>query len=228
MAKDQEKALGAPKTLQGPLVHSKPTTLSIFSTKQLTNSPFLPSLLSVINQAFRLSHASKPELGLRSQGERLGSIDEFLAGLQDPESFILIVHPAGTHTVTATASARRYHGPSTTGVATRNTPWERIVPVELGCEEWELKLMVTAPEAQGQGLAAFMMRTVEQEIQSRYEAKAALVEEAKGKRLRVVLCTPRELTGEFYLRRGFTKDYETWRGEGYNFHIVHLSKDIAE
>lgn len=87
--------------------------------------------------------------------------------------------------------------------------------------------MVTAPEAQGHGLARFMMGTVESEIRRRYAEKLAAGEGEEGKRLRIVLCTPRELTGEFYLRRGFKEDYETFRGEGYQFHVLHLSKDVG-
>lgn len=80
--------------------------------------------------------------------------------------------------------------------------------------------MATTPETQGKGLAGFMMGAVEEEIAVRRRRDGE-------KKLRIVLCTPRELTGEFYLRRGFGFDYETWRGEGYNFHIVHLSRDVV-
>jgi GNAT superfamily N-acetyltransferase len=226
-----EQAINQSKVLPGPLVHGEKTTASIFSTAQLSSEAFLASLLETINLAFRQSHSVKPELLLRSQGDRLGSIDEFLTGLQDPESFVLIISRPGSHEVIATSSARRYHGPPrkapSSGIELRNSPWNRTAEVEPGAEEWELKLMATHPSAQGQGLAKWMMALVEREIVERSKAKQASANATAPPNLRMVLCTPRELTGEFYLKRGYTKDYEVWRGEGYNFHIIHLSKAIT-
>ncbi|CZT15001.1 uncharacterized protein RCC_12276 [Ramularia collo-cygni] len=203
----------------GPTIHSQPTHLTILSSSQLKSSPFLPSLVSTINNAFRVANATKPELGLNNQGDRLTSNLEFLTNFAHPESFTLVIHAPDSPTVLATASARPYLGPNTSGIISRNTPWERILPVQEGCEEWELKLMCTAPEAQGLGLATYMMGVVEEELRRR---RGGL-----GKKLRILLTTPRELTGEFYVRKGFEKDYETWRGEGYHFHIVHMSKDVG-
>lgn len=218
MAIDQAQDV-LPQTQPGPDIHGKPTLLTLLSPPQLKTSPFLPSLLSTINTAFRVSHATKPELGLNNQGDRLTSIPEFLNNLSHPECFTLVIHFPESAAVLATASARPYSGPDTSGSVSRNTPWMRIVPVEEGYEEWELKLMVTAPEAQGMGLASYMMAFVEAELRRRRSGQ--------GKKLRIVLCTPRELMGGFYAKKGFTKDYETWRGEGYHFHIVHMSKDVG-
>ncbi|SMR61859.1 unnamed protein product [Zymoseptoria tritici ST99CH_1E4] len=223
-------ALSAPRLIPGPLIHGLKTTASIFSVPQLVQSPFLPSLLSTINQAFAASHSLRPELFLQSHGPRLSSIEDFLSNLQDPDSSIIIVSRPGSDEVIATSSARRYIGPPVKDLAAvevKKSPWTRTIEVEPGAEEWELKLMATQPDVQGQGVAAWMMALVEREIVARSQAKWAAREgEAAVPRLKMVLCTLRELKGEFYLRRGYVKDYETSRGDGFQFHILHLSKTI--
>jgi GNAT superfamily N-acetyltransferase len=227
--------LSSPKILPGPPVHGEPTIASIFSTAQLTTSPFLPSLVRVINLAFNASHDAFPELNLHTHGNRLASTDELLSGLQDPETFVLIISRPESEEVIATSSARRYFGSSAREYDSsaleqkKSSPWERTAPVEPGAEEWELKLMATDPSAQGQGLAKWMMETVEAEIVARSKAKweAMHRDDSSPPKLRMVLCTLREIMGEFYLRKGYVKDYELERGEGYAFHIIHLSKTIT-
>ncbi|EMF07985.1 uncharacterized protein SEPMUDRAFT_159545 [Sphaerulina musiva SO2202] len=224
------------KTIPGPQVDGRATTTSIFPTSQLTQSPFLPNLLSTINTAFRDSHALKPELGLTNHGERLSSTQEFLSALiSDPESFVLIIsYPHDSSTVLATASCRRYHGPPKDRPVDANLPWLRTLDVAPDTEEWELKLMATDVRVQGQGLAGYMMRTVEGEILERFQRRIEMGRESSGGvaaaglpgKVKMVICTPMELMGGFYLRRGYTLDYQNWRGEGYNFHIAFMHKMI--
>lgn len=224
-----------PKVQDGPRVHGRATIASIFSAKQLEASHFLTGLVKTINTAYTNSHTIKPELKMRSQGPRLGSTAEFLDALRDDsEGFVIIVSFLGSSEVISTATSRRYLGPAKENGSpfyVQNSPWYRQAEVEPDTEEWELKLMATDPEAQGQGLARFMMALGEREITMRFHAKTALLKgveaEQHPKKLKMVLCTPRELTGEFYLRKGYTKDYEVWRGDGHNFHVVHMSRQIT-
>ncbi|GIZ38042.1 hypothetical protein CKM354_000146900 [Cercospora kikuchii] len=201
-----------PKTCPGPQLKGRDTMASIFSSAQIGTSRYLANLVKTINDAFRQAHASKPELGMTTQGERLGSTEEFLANLSsDPESFILIISYPESDNVIATASYRRYHGPLKDRPVDRNTPWFRTSDVSPDTEEWEMKLMACDLDFQGYGLAGYMMKTGEAEI---------------VQSLKLVICTPLELTAQFYLRRGFTMDYQVWRGEGYNFHIAFMHRII--
>lgn len=218
------------KIIPGPRINGKEAVTFILSTAQLSRSPLLPKSLKIINAAFRTSHDSKPELRMNSQGDRLRSTEEFLAALSgDPESFVLIITYPGTDDVVSTASCRRYLGPPTNRPGDRNTPWIRTLDVAPDTEEWELKLMATDVNAQGQGLAGYMMKAVEAEIKDRFRLKHSLASgsgASQPNKLKMVICTPLELTGDFYLRRGYTMDYQTWRGEDYNFHIVFMHKMI--
>lgn len=218
------------KTCPGPQLKGRDTITSIFSSAQIGRSRFLPNLVKTINDAFRQAHASKPELGMTTQGERLGSTEEFLANLSsDPESFILIISYPDSDNVIATASYRRYHGPLQDRPVDRNTPWFRTSDVSPDTEEWEMKLMACDLDFQGCGLAAYMMKTGEAEIVQRFHQKHMIARgngTAVPSKLKLVICTPLELTAQFYLRRGFTMDYQVWRGEGYNFHIAFMHKII--
>ncbi|KAF2208218.1 hypothetical protein CERZMDRAFT_91628 [Cercospora zeae-maydis SCOH1-5] len=222
--------LNVTKTSPGPRLNGRDTTTSIFSTAQIGQSIYLDNLVKTINDAFRQAHATKPELGMISQGERLGSTEELLENLSDdPESFILIISYPDDDGVIATASYRRYHGPVKDRPVDRNTPWFRTLEVSRDTEEWELKLMATDPHYQGCGLAAYMMKTGEAEIISRFLQKLEAHRGASAhvpSKLKLVICTPLELTAHFYLRRGFVMDYQVWRGEGYNFHIAFLHRHI--
>ncbi|CAK1359293.1 uncharacterized protein RHO25_002692 [Cercospora beticola] len=214
----------------GPQLKGRDTITSIFSAAQIGTSRYLPNLVKTINEAFRQAHASKPELGMKTQGERLASTEEFLANLSsDPESFILIISYPDSDNVIATASYRRYHGPLKNRPVDRNTPWFRTLDVSPDTEEYELKLMASALDFQGYGLAAYMMKTGENEIVHRFHQKH-MVAQGNGTtvpaRLKLVICTPLELTAQFYSRRGFIMDYQVWRGEGYNFHIAFMHRII--
>ncbi|KAI5364571.1 Putative acyl-CoA N-acyltransferase [Septoria linicola] len=218
------------KTKPGPKVNGKETLTSIFPTTELGRSAFLPNLVHTINAAFGAAHNIKPELLMQSQGDRLGSTEEFLANLStDPESFVLVISYLESDEVIATASYRRFYGPARDRPIDRNTPWLRTLEVDPDTEEWELKLMATDVKAQGNGLAGYMMKVGEDEIQQRFQQK--LLEGRNSgsdvpRKLKMIICTPLELTGQFYLRRGYTLDYQTWRGEGYNFHIAFMHKMI--
>lgn len=88
--------------------------------------------------------------------------------------------------------------------------------------------MCTAPEVQGRGLAEFMLGIVEMEVRRSFKERVERGEVEAGKRVRIVLGKVQELLGEFYERRGFERDYETWAVEGVRFRVVHMSKDVTD
>lgn len=207
----------------GPLVQGKETRVYVYSLSQLEQSPFLPSLVSTINEAYAENRESLPSES--APVPRLNNIEEFFSNIRgDPQAFTIIISYPQSDQVLATATARGYYGPKEGPVV---SPWIRISDVEDGVEEWELKLMATTPAAQGCGLATYMMDLVEKTIISRTRIANSALIGSQPKRLKMVLCTPLELTGPFYTRKGYTEDYRVPRGEGYNFHIVFLSKEIV-
>lgn len=223
----------SPRVFEGPPINNQPTIVTIFNQTQLLSSPYVPSLIKTVNTAFRVIHASRPELGM-SLDDRIGSPDQFTAALSlDPATFIIVISHPGSHEVIATANCRHYYGPN----PGNTSPWARTIPREDDADEWELKLMAVNPDVQKQGVAGYMLKLVEEEIVKRSQAD---LDQRKGvsnerhtdtdvtlKRVRMVLCTPREMLGSFYAKRGYHKDYEVERGEGMNFHIIFMSKDIG-
>lgn len=219
-----------PQLFVGPPVGNLSTTASVFSTAQLKQSGFLPSLVKTINLCYADSHALKPEMGMTTAA-RLASVESLLDSISDdPELFILIIHHAASSSVIATATCRRYLGPSED---TQN-PWLRRIPVHPGCEEWELKLMATHPSVQKQGLASFMLGLAEHEVVRRHEVKYQRLCQGldlgdirpERNTVRMVLCTARELYGDFYLKKGYKKDHEVYRGGSENFHVIFMSKTL--
>ena len=212
-------------TFTGPEVDGSPTTITMFSPAQLTGSPFLPGLHAMINAAFAASHASMPELEITG-GNRLGSVDEFLVNLRDdPETFVAVVHRPSTYDVVATGSCRRWHGP----FPDSTSPFMRRTAPASGTEEWELKLMAVGPAAQGQGMGGYLVKLAEEEVARRFRSKLKGLEPQQNspQRLRMVMCTIKELKENFYARRGYIEDYEVSRGEGYKYNIIFMSKDIT-
>ncbi|KAF7198089.1 hypothetical protein HII31_00445 [Pseudocercospora fuligena] len=220
---------GTNSLLSGPLVRGKPTSVSVISSRDISTSRFLPGIIGVINAAFSESHYRNAQLGMNGNFPRIASDEEFLRNItHDTEAFAVAIHPKDEKEVFATATARRYSGPSSDPTA-RITPWVRRLEVEDGFEEWELKMMATNPDLQGQGLAGYMMKFVDDEVIRRFSKKQLTNAASHGdlaKRLKIPLSTPTEVNGSFYLRKGYKVDYENERGEGYNFHIAFMSKEI--
>lgn len=210
------KDLAEPQVSEGPPVNGKPTTLAIFSSDQIKTSGQLPDLVKLINEGFLKGHLSKPELKMHL-GDRLGSTEDFLSAVaSDPEGFIIIIALKESQEVIGTASCVPWRGPP----KDVESQWIRKLEPESGFAEWILKLMVTKPSAQGQGLAGHMMALTEREVVRRVQKNP------KNKKVKMVLCTPKELNEAFYAKKGFQKDYETFYGEGYNFHVIHMSKTL--
>lgn len=210
------KDLAEPQVSEGPPVNGKPTTLAIFSSDQIRTSGQLPDLVELINEGFLKGHLSKPELKMHL-GARLNSSEDFLTAVaSDPEGFIIVIAMKESQEVIGTASCMPWRGrPKDV-----ESQWIRKLEPEPGFREWILKLMVTKPSAQGQGLAGYMMALTEREVTRRARV------DRKDRRIKMVLCTPKELNEAFYAKKGFQKDYETFYGEGYNFHVIHMSKEI--
>jgi GNAT superfamily N-acetyltransferase len=223
-----------PVTYAGPEIKGNPTTVSLFTTSQLQASPLVPSLCTVINDAFRTQGHHKNGLvlvpldRLRYDGQLFDELGTA------PGTFTFVLSYTGTDQVLATASAKRHYG---TEVSVEKDPslphkqgntWTRFGPLEPDGDAWELSTMAVDPSMQRQGLAAYLMRLAEDEIKRKW------IEERgrdSGRRLRVMITTIKQVNHAFYSKRGFTMDYEVSYEKGHldspcGFSTAHMSREI--
>ncbi|KAK4495445.1 hypothetical protein PRZ48_013776 [Zasmidium cellare] len=218
------------KIQDGPLINDKPSTITTLTEQQLKTSKFLPSLVKTINIAYQGSE--QKHLG-ESQGDRLKSADELVLALRgDPESFIIILsQPHAPEEVLSTATCRRYFG---RGPDADTFPWACNHDPAADTEEWELKLLATSPAAQGKGVASYMLALAEREVATRFLAKthgqAYEVAQETGPitKVKIIICTPKPLYGNYYAKRGYQEDYIKIREKpDMSYEITFMSKTLA-
>lgn len=213
-------------TKKGPQLEDGSTEVLTLSAQQLRGSTLLPSLFKTINQAFLISEDKR--LGATT-GDRLKSTDELVSALRDdPESFIIVLtQPHSPGEAVSTATCRRYFGPAPD--ADQN-PWACSHTPNVDVEEWELKLLVTHPSAQGKGLASYMLELAEGEVVARFRAKSVNASgDTVQTQAKMILCTPKPLFGEFYAKRGYHEDYLKLRQKpDVSFEITFMSKMLFE
>lgn len=227
-----------PLSFDGPVIHGKHTTVSVYEPAQLAQAPSIPALYHLINRAFSESHAGCG--ALPASLDRLDSPAQYLSQIgNDPGTFVYIITWVGTDEPIATAGAHRYVTPvvvSDVGSGEQGTTFKRVqLPKASGAEveTWELKLMAVDLALQGQGLASYLMALVDEEVKRRFKA-SVLAESANGQtratpQLHLVLTTLKECNETFYARRGYINDYEDAHGPGFlgsptGFSVLHMSK----
>jgi GNAT superfamily N-acetyltransferase len=223
-----------PPTHVGPSVNGRLTNVSTLSVIQLSGSALLPSLFRLINTAFDDVHTRRLPPIAGGYPPRFVNVDEILQTLRDdPQTFISIVSFADApEEILATASCRPY----TSVDDAADSLWVRRLGPEEGCVEWEFKLLAVDPKYQGLGLASYLTKKTEEEAAKRSRAALAAAVKAHDehehkavvKRVRMVLVGVKEVTNEFYTRRGYKNDYEIPRIAGYPITFVSMSKVIAE
>ncbi|KAI7545838.1 hypothetical protein KC331_g5979 [Hortaea werneckii] len=248
------------------------TSLAKSTTSDFSSEGQFIKLFQMINRSFSQSHAHSSKTGGRplipAHLDRLNSPEEFLAQVgSDEGTFVYIItytsSDGGAGDVpVATAGAHRYDAPvlETTGeeeggeagqgrkVFRRVGLPQRAMEVagsgvDVDC--WELKVMAVDVEAQGQGLASYLMRLVDDEVKKRFwslggvngdgNAPAQGIESNLGagrRRLFMLLTTLKEINEDLYARRGYQKDYETWHAPGTlgsetGFTVVHMSREMG-
>ncbi|GAB1725572.1 hypothetical protein NU195Hw_g6448t1 [Hortaea werneckii] len=252
------------------------SSLAKSSTNNSSSPGLFTRLFHMINRSFSQSHAHSSKTGgkplIPSHLDRLNSPEEFLAQVgSDEGTFVYLItydSPDGGagDVPVATAGAHRYVAPvlETTGeeeggeagqgrkVFRRVGLPERAMEiagagVDVDC--WELKVMAVDVEAQGQGLASYLMKLVDDEVKKRFGSlggvngggKVANSAAAQGiennadagrRRLFMLLTTLKEINEDLYARRGYEKDYETWHAPGTlgsetGFTVVHMSREMG-
>jgi len=200
-------------------VNGEPALISLHSTPELAESPYLPLIRSVINAAYRAGSFNGPLEYLPASVVRLNSETQLLDEI-GPDAFTILVnssmeHPAGLQ-VYASASARPFTGLADAGhmdeaVRTfkRSAP---IAPMDPNIEQWELLLMAVDVSLQKQGIAGKLMGMVEDEIRRRSSGN--------GREVHVILSTMKERNFEYYRKKGYVLTAEKKFGKG-----VHGSRD---
>jgi GNAT superfamily N-acetyltransferase len=222
-----------PQSFDGPQINDRPTTLTLFSPPQLARSPLLPSLYKVINEAFRYGREKNNNRVTHSRLQYDGQLHDELGN--KPGTFTFVLYYTGTNDVVATASAKPHAGDlhvaelisTASSEKDKSKMWKRLAPVPEGKVAWELSTMAVDSMAQRQGLAGYLMKLAEDEVRRRYKASDGTSE----KQLILVITTIKERNGQFYSRRGFTKDYEIWYEKGYDenergLHVIFMSKPV--
>ena len=222
-----------PHSCDGPEVNGRPTTLTLFSPPQLDASPLLPSLYSVVNDAF---HTGNEREGTRIRRNRLAYDGQLRDELGNkPGTFSYVLSYTGTNDIVATASAKPYALAQKIALVPHNlakmqngdTTWKRLVSLGEDKEVWELSTMAVDPRLQRQGLAGYLMKLTEDEVKRRFLAGPGGGE----KQLIMAITTVKERMGPFYLRRGFKEDYEIGYPQGHlgsvkAFTVVFMSKIV--
>ena len=221
-----------PQSQPGPLVNSKPTTVTLYASRDLEAAGLIPGLHDLINVAFATSHnrsGSMPADSLRLQSHR-----QLVLELSGPGTFTYVITYTGTNTVIGVASAKRYKSTASRQAPRMEVPkstFTRTGASEPNTEGFELSSMAVSPSLQRQGLAALLMQLVEAEVTRRFLiARAETGPPDLG--LVMLLTTVKEINWEFYKRRGYSDDYETvhgpgWLGSESGFTVVHMSKKVA-
>lgn len=212
----------------GPIVNSKPTTITLYASRSLKATGLVPAIHDLINEAFEISHSAFP-----SVQKRLDSHDHLVKDLSGPETFTYVVTYTGTKTVIGVASAKPYKDNIASKPPSKDNPdscFRRSGTFKPKAEGWELSLMAVDPKLQRQGLASLLMKLVEDELKRRF----LLTRAEKGLpnlKLVLLLTTVKEVNWVYYVRRGYSLDYETvhepgWYPNSGGFHVVHMSKKV--
>ena len=213
-------------------VNGRPADVSLLSKSALATFPLLPSLVPLINNAFRKSHIGVGYEYLPASVNRLRHTEHLLDTI-GPDNFIIIVTQSqprsgkaehdhsqidpDTSKVLGTVSAgpfkttRGIHADDSNDLFTRAPPSEPLPP---NLQQWELKLMVVDPSIQKQGLASKLLELVTEEVRRRAEGVAMERrrgrggasmdgEKEEGEEVQLIFSTLKEVNYEFYLKRGF-------------------------
>nr|OQO19714.1 hypothetical protein B0A51_12774 [Rachicladosporium sp. CCFEE 5018] len=196
----------------------------------------------MMNLAFFIAHSSTKTMP--GEVARFQTETQFINELGSQEgTFIAVLafdQPDGEpyDGIIGTAAAKRYAPP--TGALppksqqgeTFSRSTESFATFE-GAELWELRHMGIRPDLQGRGLAGYLMKFCEEEVQRLFDARKAKGEVVDGMGLVMLLTTLKEINETFYAKRGWKWDEEKkfgkgWMGSEAGFSVAHMSKRLVQ
>lgn len=209
-------------------IHGRQAVTSLLTATELSTSPFLPLLLSLINTAFSHAIANGPKDLLPSTYRRLHSTSDIIREL-GPDALVYIISTSPNDpdelVVYATASVKCFTSKVTdsTSEFIRNFKHIDVADLVANVERWELTLMAVDPSIQRQGLAGKLMGLAEKEIRRR--TKVA------GHEVQIVLTTAKAHNEHFYTKRGYitTGEKEVEKGTFESitgFTVLEMMKNI--
>nr|OQO21572.1 hypothetical protein B0A51_11920 [Rachicladosporium sp. CCFEE 5018] len=229
-------------TYPGPDVNDKITTLSVYTPSTLHFWSHTAAWTEMMNLAFFTSHSSTKTMP--GEVARFQTETQFINELGSQEgTFIAVLafdQPDGElyDGIIGTAAAKRYAPP--TGALppksqqgeTFSRSTESFATFE-GAELWELRHMGVRPDLQGRGLAGYLMKLCEEEVQRLFDARKAKGEVVDGMGLVMLLTTLKEINETFYAKRGWKWDEEKkfgkgWMGSEAGFSVAHMSKRLVQ
>ncbi|KAK5132893.1 hypothetical protein LTR08_008413 [Meristemomyces frigidus] len=176
-----------PPITPGPLIHARPTTLTLFSPPQLAQFSHLSQLVALVNKAFSVSHAAHRVFPAHL--DRVPSTADYLAEIGSAAgTFVYVLACAESGELLATAGAHRFAAAQLPDEAVGNSGDDiRREALEAafgraslpagaeaeGAEVWELKFVAVGPGCQGAGVASWLMGRVDREVGRRVVCEAA-------------------------------------------------------
>lgn len=219
------------KSQPGPTINDRPTTVTLHQSNYLEAAGQIPALYDLINDAFGTSQNATgmwPSTTLR-----LSTHKQLVQELSGKGTFTYVITYTGTSTILGTASAKLYKDTLERTPPSQEQPkstFTRTGTSAPDTEGWELALMAVDPSLQRKGVAGLLIGLVEREVKRRF-LLAKAQSEMPGRKLVMLLSTIKEVNFEFYTRRGYEFDYETFHEPGWlasptGFTVVHMSKKV--
>ncbi|KAF2219531.1 hypothetical protein BDZ85DRAFT_252753 [Elsinoe ampelina] len=185
-------------------------TVTTFDYSELNDVQLIRSLTYTINEAFNLSHVQSRALPASRPRLVDDSAYQTHMGTKGGTLSIVVQHPQ-SRAVLATVAAKPYIplSPEEFGKLTggREIFTRREVPDGAGSQLWEISLLAVSPQYQRRGLASYLMEAVEKRVRQACAARGATD-------VTFLLCTIKEINGDFYDRKGYKRDYATYQAPG--------------
>jgi len=218
-----------------------PLTTLILPSPSLSQSPHLPALATLLNRTFTHTHVQGA--GYEILPASVGRLQkpEQLASELGPEGFCVIAFSAAGGRMVGTASAKPYHAENAREGAGGevNLIFKRpaaakgggkavaVAEDEEGLPAWELLAMAVEPEFQGKGISTQLLELTLEEIKRRVAEGGERVEGTT----RVLVSTMKELTEEYYRKKGWETTEERrfppgTAGSGTGFTVVEMVRMV--
>lgn len=228
---EEESSYTDAQSHPGPIINNTATTITLHASHNLQPAGLIPPIHDLMNAAFSTAQAHSGIMPHETL--RLQSHSQLIQELSGKDTFTYVITYTGTRTVIGVASAKRYHAkpsPKPPSIDDPESAYVRTGPSQPNTEGWELSSMAVDPSLQRQGLAGLLMELVEAEVKRRFMlARAERGMPDLG--LVMLLSTIKDINWDFYVRRKYRPDYETFQGPGWDgsfngFTVVHMSKRV--
>lgn len=189
-----------------PLINGQPTTLLALTHGDLASSPLLEPLREMMNAGFFATHKDF----WTADVPRFSSTEQLLSELHSEATMYVLTLDGNPTRVVGTVTDEPY-------VYHEDNEWApRLEGDGVGEYRRCVRLLVTDPSLQGQGLGSWLMKHVESAVGQRGEAAGA-------KAVHWVLATVGEVNAAFYTRRGWRTTTSAYVSAGKQKNMIPLT-----